>query len=104
MITRKQYLADSTALFHPYYLQFADSKLRSRVMGAFGPEELAHSTDPHFNDISLSRWDDLARSSYPFIPHKRITAAGDFYSLSFGVCLLKAIARDIKQNLPEVAQ
>jgi hypothetical protein len=104
MITRKQYLADSAALYHPYYLQFADRKLRSRVMGAFGPEELARSTDPHFNDIPLARWDDLARSSHPFMPHERLVAAGDFYSLSCGVCLLKAIARDIKQNLPEAAQ
>lgn len=103
MLTRKQYLADSPALFHPYYLQFANSRLRSLVMGAFGPEELAHSSDPHFNDIALARWDDLARRAYPCIPHGLITAAGDFYSLSFGVCLLKAIARDIKQTLPKVS-
>jgi hypothetical protein len=103
MLTRKQYLADSPALFHPYYLQFSNSRLRSLVMSAFGPEELAHSSDPHFNDIALARWDDLTRRAYPYIPHKLLTAAGDFYSLSCGVCLLKAIARDIKQNLPKVA-
>jgi len=100
MITRKEYLADSKNLHHIYYSQFATPALRSRVMAKFGPEELAASTDRHFNDIDLRRWDDLARSSYPFLPHDLIVQAGDFYSLSFGVCLLKAIARDIAKRLP----
>lgn len=99
MITRKDYLADSKNLHHKYYLQFQTDAIRSLVKSSFGPEELAGSTDPHFNDLRLERWDDLARYSYPYLPHKRIVEAGDFYSLSFGVCLLKAIARDIKEAL-----
>jgi hypothetical protein len=111
MITRKKYLAaigevgpDAEALLHhAFYIQFATPALLSRVRGAFGPEELLGSSDPHLNDIPLARWDDLARSSYPFIPHQLITEAGTFYSLSFGVCLLKAIARDIQNSLRSTA-
>lgn len=111
MITRKQYLSAigevgpdaEVLLHHAFYIQFTTPALRSRVRGAFGPEELLRSNDPHLNDIPLRRWDDLARSSYPFMPHQLITEAGTFYSLSFGVCLLKAIARDIQTSLRSLA-
>jgi hypothetical protein len=111
MMTRKAYLAayDGTGseanaiLHHAYYIQFATPALCSAVRGAFGPEELLSSSDPHLNDLPLARWDDLARRVYPFISHQQITEAGDFYSLSFGVCLLKAIARDIQTNLKTLA-
>jgi hypothetical protein len=111
MITRKKYLAaigevgpDAEALLHhAFYIQFATPALVSRVRGQFGPEELLVSRDPHLNDIPLARWDDLARSSYPFMPHHLISDAGAFYSLSFGVCLLKAIARDVQTSLRSLA-
>lgn len=102
-LTRKQYLADSSNLHHVYYMQFATPAMRGRVTATFSPEELAASTDRHFNDIPLSRWDDLARASYPYFPHALIVQAGDFYSLSFGVCLLKAIAGDIVSRMPTVS-
>ena len=111
MITKKQYEAARADLgpeawdylHNSFYLQFANPRLRSRVCGAFSPEELLNSDDPYLNDLALARWDDLARSSYPFMPHEEISAAGTFYSLSFGVCLLKAIAKDIKSNLQTIA-
>jgi hypothetical protein len=94
-ITRKQYLAHSAELFDAYFLQFAGPGYRSALSGKFGPEELLASTDHHFNDIPLARWDDAARALYSRVDHAKITAAGDFYSLSTGVCLAKAMAREL---------
>ena len=94
-ITRRQYLEHSAELHHAYFLQFAGAGYRSALSGKFGPEELLASTDPNFNDIPLARWDDAARQLYPRVDHSRIVAAGDFYSLSMGVCIAKAMARDL---------
>jgi len=94
-ITRKQYLAHSADLFQAYFLQFAGNGYRSALAGMFGPEELLASTDPHFNDIALARWDDAARKLYSRIDHDRVTAAGEIYSLSTGVCTAKAMAREL---------
>jgi hypothetical protein len=94
-ITRKQYLAHTAELFDAYFLQFAGPGYRSALSGKFGPEELLASTDPHFNDISLAHWDDAARALYPYVNHKKITEAGDFYTLSTGVCLAKTMAKDL---------
>lgn len=95
LITRKQYLAHSAELHDAFFLQFAGPSYRSALAGMFGPEELLHSTDEHFNDIDLARWDDAARKLYPRIDHDRVTAAGTFYSLSMGVCVAKAMARSL---------
>ncbi|MGA0021607.1 MAG: hypothetical protein ACO3GW_05530 [Vulcanococcus sp.] len=94
-ITRKQYLAHTAELFDAYFLQFAGPGYRSALSGKFGPEELLASTDPHFNDIPLARWDDAARELYPYVNHRKITEAEDFYTLSTGVCLAKAMAREL---------
>lgn len=94
-ITRKQYLAHSAELHHAYFLQFAGKGYRSALAGVFGPEELLASADPNFNDIDLVRWDDAARKLYSRIDHDRVLAAGDFYSLSVGVCTAKAMAREL---------
>jgi len=94
-ITRKQYLAHSAELFHAYYMQFAGNGYRSALSGMFGPEELLASADPNFNDIPLSRWDDAVRKLYSRVDHARITAAGDFYTHSTGVCMAKTMAREL---------
>jgi len=94
-ITRQQYLAHSAELHEAFFLQFADPSYRSALAGMFGPEELLHSTDEHFNDIPLARWDDAARKLYPRVNHDKVMAAGAFYSQGMGVCIAKAMARSL---------
>jgi len=63
------------------------------MCGEFSPEELLASTDEHLNDLGLARWDDLARRCYPLLNQEAIKAAGQLWSLSTGVCTLKAQAK-----------
>ena len=91
MFTRKQYINKECA-HRQYYGQFVDNRTKQRVLSGIGLAALKKSTDPHFNDIPLNKWDNL-------VPHcpgsSGFAKAGDYYTLGGGVCLLKEAARQI---------
>ena len=97
MIPRRDYL-DNTALHDEYFLQFSTPDFKSHIAGLFSPEELMASNNHYFNDIPLQRWDSAVLSGQVFLNNQAIKEAGDFYSLSVGVCIAKAVARVLKNR------
>lgn len=96
--TRKQ-LRNEEVSPHDYYMQFATPAIVSMVAGEFSPEELNASTDPHFNDISLDRWDQMALRIRNFLSYDLIKETQEYsFSLAFGVCVCKAIAKELKNR------
>lgn len=51
MITRAQYMANSSELHHEYYLQFATDATFQFVRSSIGIAKLKTSKDKYFNDI-----------------------------------------------------
>ena len=51
MITRKEYMKNSSELHHEYYLQFATPASFEFVKSKIGIDLLKKSKDPHLNDI-----------------------------------------------------
>jgi hypothetical protein len=97
--TRAQYMQDAKidgpAAHRRYYGQFVNNGTKYRVLSHIGLERLLRSTNPHFNDIPLHEWDKLV----PQLPGSGgFTKAGDYYTLSNGVCLAKEAARQIVEN------
>lgn len=93
-----------------YYAQFVNEAVLGVVRSAIGVKAIKSSTDPHFNDIPLHRWDNiepLIRQSIDTGLFKACnnTTYGEehrdkfLWSLSNGVCIAKAAARIIKQGL-----
>lgn len=94
--TRAEYMRDSQtndpAAHCRYYGQFVTPGTKYRVLSAIGLDRLMQSTNPHFNDIPLALWDQLA----PGLPGSGgFSKAGDYYTLANGVCLAKEAARQI---------
>ena len=92
--TRTEYMNDSQtdgfAAHRRYYGQFVNASTKSRVVSVIGKDRLLASTDPHMNDIPLKEWDALV----PGLPGSAgFAKAGDYYTLSGGVCLAKEAAR-----------
>jgi hypothetical protein len=95
LIPRSQYM-DHSVSHQEYYSQFVTPAILSLVRSAIGKKNIKTSTDEHFNDIPLHRWDLLA--SYPVMmaASKPLKECGDGFSLSGVVCIAKAAARIIK--------
>ncbi len=94
MYTRKQYL-NKECTHREYYGQFVNAGTKARVLSGIGLEALKKSTDPHFNDIPLHKWDRLV----PKCPGSAgFAKAGDYYTLADGVSLLKEAARQILED------
>jgi hypothetical protein len=104
LYTRAQYMQDGTQpdlspeskakamLVHRrYYGQFVTAETISRVLDVVGEARLRASTDPHMNDIPLHLWEWATAWGLP--GSDRFKEAGDYYTLSGGVCLAKEAAR-----------
>lgn len=93
-------MANSKELHHSYYLQFATSKTYKVVKSYIGEKDIKLSTDPHFNDIPLHRWDrlhELMIETSNRKAKKESDGTDKFcWSLSDSVCVAKTIAREIR--------
>lgn len=74
-----------------FYLWLADGIGVTAADLPVSEEMLRGSTDEHFNDIPLAKWDNR----HPTISQK---AAGLSWSMSDTVCVLKAVARRLLQE------
>jgi hypothetical protein len=74
---------------HAFYLWLADRLGVTLRHVPASLEELRASTDPHFNDIPLARWDRMD----PIIRGHAISYGLRGWSLCETVCVLKAVAR-----------
>lgn len=96
MITRKQYL-DHDKTHREYYGQFVTPAMLEIVRETIGLDTIKRSTDEHFNDIPLQRWDGLAHQPEFREPFRlKLKEAGDTLSLSAVVCVAKEAARQMK--------
>ena len=106
MITRAQYMEDSTNLHRQYYGQFVTPALKKLVLQRFGAERLkkALAHEKNLNSIPLAEWDRLAGASghpsdgrfyLPSINMEAIKATNEGMSLSTCVCTLQEAARQI---------
>jgi len=95
MITRKEYMADSTNLHHAYFLQWATPRIRAAVDRL--KDRIMDSTDPYLNDIDLSTWDLISRANYHGLCDVNLKINGRVSaSLSDGVCAAKAYANELR--------
>lgn len=92
--TRQDYL-DGKCSHAEYYGQFVDAGVIARVSRAIGVDRIKSSTDPHFNDIPLRKWD---RVLVPVPRHiaRSMKERGDYATLAGAVCVAKAAARQIR--------
>ncbi len=95
MYTRQEYL-DGLVSHQAYYGQFVDEHLRKTIADNFGVEWLqeAYRLEKYFNRIPLYEWD----AYYPLFTQlgglpKLVKQAGDSWSLSTCVCIVKEAAR-----------
>lgn len=92
MSTRQDYM-NGKCTHREYYAQFVTEQTRQSVLRNIGLERLQQSTDPHLNDIRLSRWDGLEIVTREMDAAMR--EAGDWPSLAGKVCIAKEAARQI---------
>jgi len=111
-ITREEYMQDSSNLHHQYYLQFATPEAKNIVLRSIGKDALLKSKDEHLNDIKLHKWDSLAGFVFrgseavvkpQYIPSgingAKLKEAKEGYSCSTGVCVFKAVAKELINEL-----
>ena len=99
IIPRKSYI-DGVVSHDDYYSQpaFCTPEVKSLVARAIGLKRILDSVDPHFNDISLVKWDVLHPAVTFLVGNALREANGTAgISLSDTVCVAKAAARIIKE-------
>lgn len=110
MISRTQYMADSDKLHRSYYAQLAIDEMREQVKRHITVERIKASTDEHFNDIPMEKWDALSglvfmrgqvvvkpRVSHEFAERCREAEEGGVSPATL-VCVYKEIAQQIKEE------
>lgn len=92
-----------------YYSQFVNDGVLNTVNMFIGSDKIKRSTDEHFNDIPLNKWDAMADSLRHCCgravsdsndsTHNKPTKKG-FVSVSLSdmVCVAKAAARQIRES------
>ena len=99
VITRKQYLTNKVS-HDQYYGQpaFCTPEVKSMVARAIGLKRILESTEPHFNDIPLERWDVLHPAVILLVGNALREANGTAgIALSDTVCVAKSAARQLKE-------
>lgn len=91
MITRKEYMANSRELHHPYHAEIA----KAAGVNINDPEQYREelARDRHLNTRPLLYWDRMAACHRAGIS-RELKLRGDFWSLASGVCTVKAAIRD----------
>jgi len=97
MITREQYMQNSSELHHAYYLQFATESTFQFVRSQIGLEKLKTSKDKYFNDII--RLPGTANATWIWdrapINQTLCREIGENLSRSTFTCVSKAAAREL---------
>jgi len=104
VITRKQYMDnypgegtkdEQRAAHRAYYAQFVNEQTIATVVRHIGAGFIESSTDEHFNDIPLRRWDTLVALLPLAIDPREV---GDLWSLGTAVCVAKEAAQQWKEK------
>ena len=99
MKSKKQFL-NKECTYDDYISQFVDEGVKRRVLQLFKIEELMNSTDQHFNDLPLTRWDRLTGYGMKGIKqradiYQKIRDAGDSPTYSIYTAIYKMAARQL---------
>ena len=107
IITRQDYMKDSSNMHRKYYGQFVNENVKRTLLFTISKAELLSSKDEHLNDISMRKWDALGGfafrgsemimkpTSIEPVDIKLIREAGEGVSASTMVCIYKEAARQI---------
>ncbi len=108
MITYTQYHDSKGQISaRDYYGQFVNESILSFVEASIGRKNILNSTDPHFNDIPLQKWDRLNEMIRHMVDKKLLSQTQDNYQLKPGqyvwslsdvVCIAKTAAKIIKES------
>lgn len=90
---REQYF-EKVITHHEFYLWVAKFIGVNHQLVPVKLEELLASTDEHFNDIPLSRWDMM----YSATANRAVNRGLRGWSLSDNTCVLKTLAREWIKN------
>ncbi len=94
--TRKEYMADKCT-HSEYYAQFVTPSILESVWRSIGQEKIRASTDEHFNDIPLKKW-DIVSTNFSQAAAPKFKEAGDFVTQAGLVCVAKQAAKMIKEE------
>lgn len=106
MLTRQDYLfgprdkvEDGMIIHRKYYSQFVNEQILTAIEYTFGAEELilAYAKDAHLNGIPVRKWDNLTAAYANLVNAELLKKAGENWSVSTGVCILKEAARQIAE-------
>lgn len=96
IITHHEYMTTNACDHDGFYAQFINRELVEYVTRNVGHNRIINSKDDAFNDIPLPLWDRLADNLCYFNALGRACNGGT--ALSQRVCLLKAVAKHIRDN------
>jgi hypothetical protein len=94
---------DAHKIHHDFFFQFSSPDLTNYVKRVFG-ERIMKCNDIHFNDgFRLSEWVDIAKFAFThFVSKKQWKNAHNqsecIVSISEKVCIVKAVAYEIRYN------
>jgi hypothetical protein len=97
-MTRQEYLQDSENRHREYWAQYVNSQTRKLVKERIGLKTLQASTDEHFNDTGLIRWDCLASTTRSYVLGYKLRDNGETWSLSANICILKEAAQQLLEG------
>ena len=102
MHTRMDYL-NGECTHREYYAQFVNDTIIELVSESIGLPAILRSTDEHFNDIPLERWDAAGLGLWTQEVPQALRQAGELYTPAVSVCILKEAARQIKEQAEEAS-
>ena len=95
MYTRQQYMNHECS-HRTYYAQFVNMAIIRMVERRFTAERLVRCSDQeYFNTIPLHQWDQLVPVVQSLTNQQMRKDAGEGWSLSTGVCILKEAGRQL---------
>lgn len=99
MITYKEY-RDGKCDLDTFCRQFYREDLKNYVKGFIGLDNILNSKDRYFNDIPLTKWDNLVDINLEFFAWilKDKKELGAPFTLSMCVCIAKAMANIIYEE------
>lgn len=104
MITRKQYMENSSELHHDYYMQFATKGMKDQILRIWPKEviEKCYSEDPNLNNLPGEWMKQMDAITFchkgTFARKNKEINDTSSYSLSMGICVYKTIMEEIICN------
>lgn len=99
-MTRQDYI-NGNCTHRAYYAQFVTPAISAAIEKHIGLARIQRSTDPHFNDIPLCKWDALTQHINTKDFRDALKTHEDSYSLSSVVCVAKEAARQLAETFPK---